>query len=212
MTGLESTFGKLLSDMANMVSDAAIQSDPVLAQRLHALDGRCIEFNCTLPVITSHLLITRGRMIVQPGNAPHPQVIVKGSGADMLGLIGPGDTPLGLQIEGDDTALLEVVELLRSFRPDLAQNLPQPLTDLFGASTAQTLTGSAEMALRGVQSLLQGLGQSMQNQAASRFVHDRELDELLDGIDQLRLRVDRLAARIDAYESTTHPDASGSAQ
>ena len=74
------------------------------------------------------------------------------------------------------------------------------LGKVVGADVTATLLGTAEMGLKGLQSLIEGVGSSVQKTASDSFVAQDELDSLLTGIDELRLRVDRLAAKVSQRE------------
>ncbi len=187
---------QLFANVVTQVSRAALDSDPSLRARLQALEGQCVEVQCTTPPVTWHILIEGGEAATRPGPAPAPQVVVRGHALALAAALTPGDAGTQLEISGDNTLLTDLLHILRSFQPDLAG----PMSRLLGADTAANLLGSAELGLQGLQSLFQGLGQTVSDQAAANFVSSGQLDSLLTGIDQLRLRVDRLAAKVTLHE------------
>ena len=188
---------RVFAELATRASAQAAESDPRLRARLQALDGQCLELQCTAPPSTWHVIVKDGTLVTQPGAAPAPQVIVRGHAMAMAAWIAPGSPAPGqLEISGDNTLATELVEILRDFQPDLVE----PMSRILGPDAAATLLGTAELGLKSMQSLLSGVGQSMSDTAAANFVRSPQLDNLLTGIDRLRLRVDRLAAKVTELE------------
>lgn len=198
MDDLTPALGRFLADIATRTTKQALHADPGLLARLRLLEGRCIEIQCTTPATTWHLKINDGGIETVHGPATAPQVIVSGTALDLLGWLTAAKTTGRVTITGDDTLLLEVLNILRDFDPDLAS----PMSALLGTELSNTLLGTAEMGLQGLQSLFEGVGQSIRDQASSNFVQQPQLNALLTGIDSLRLRVDRLAAKVKQYEQS----------
>jgi ubiquinone biosynthesis protein UbiJ len=195
--------GKVLADIATETSSRALHADPELRARLQSLEGRCIEICCDLPPVNWHLVLTNGAINFNHGKAVAPQVSVRGTALELASWLSPASTwvsgaPAQVEISGDDTLLLELVEILRDFSPDIET----PLSRVLGPEVATTLLGSAEMGIKGLQSLIEGIGFSLQDRVAGTFVQQEQLNALLTGIDDLRLRVDRLAAKVSQREQT----------
>ena len=187
---------QLIAEWASLISRRAIDADPELRQRLESLEARSIELNLTSPPTCWHLVFESGALAFKPGAAPNPNVIVSGAAFDLANWLFRQDTS-GVRIEGDDTTLLETVAALRSYNPEIQD----ALTQVFGTEFSQRVVGGAEAGLRGVKSILQAVGSGLEQQAAEKFVNRDSLDDFLTDIDELRLRVDRLAANIKAKEN-----------
>ncbi len=196
-SGPEAVLVDLLADLVNRSLDL----DPASRARLGALEGTRVQLTVELGPLGNRdlaLAVTSGRLraFARPAEAPH--VILRGNpaaiGAWLLGADPNGVG--GLTIDGDSTALAQLSEVLKGFRPDLAG----PLERLLGAEGARTLLGSAELAFAGLRSALEGAGRSVREGAADAFVDRRQAARFLDDLDDLRLRVDRLAARVAAEE------------
>ena len=99
-------------------------------------------------------------------------------------------------MDGDHNILLAFLTLAQAFGPDVEHTLPT----ILGRDLASRAAGTAELGLRGLQSIVQGVGRSIQDTTSSRFVKKDEFDTLLDGIDELRLRVDRLSENLRQRE------------
>jgi ubiquinone biosynthesis protein UbiJ len=191
---------QFLADMATSVSNKALNTDPELQQRLKALDGRIVEIECTAPFVIGHLKVVDGQMLFTSGAAEQPHVRVKGSAPNLLKWLTQRE-PEDLIIDGDHNILLEFLNIAQSFDPDVENTL----TAILGHNLASRAVGTAELGLRGLQSIVQGIGDSIQNSSipnntSSQFVKKDEFDTLLDGIDELRLRVDRLSANLRQRE------------
>ncbi len=187
--------GTRLAEIATALSTSALAADPQLKGRLNNLQGQSIELQCTLPPATWHLLFTPAGLKIEPGPAPAPQAIVQGSALDLASWLLPGRRG-HVEISGDTTLLAELAEIFRQFNPDMAK----PLASVFGEDLAATWVGTTELGIKGLRALIEGLGQSVQHQAGRTFMQNSDMEAFLRNIDALRLRVDRLAARIDQQE------------
>lgn len=187
---------QLLGDWVTAICQRALLTDPDFEQHLVQLEGRCIELRCSMPTTTWHLVFVGGKLAFHPGAADGPNVIVKGRAVDLLDWL-INQRAEGIEIEGDDTTLLETLATLRTFNPELENTLEH----VFGKALSGRVLGGAEAGLRGVKSVLQGLGSGLDHEVAHRFVRKDNLHELLTRIDDLRLRVDRLAANIKSKET-----------
>ncbi len=193
MNDLISAFGDLLADIATHTSNRALETDPKLRERLEELEGNTVEINCQLPPVTWHFLVTNGALTLRYGAAEAPQVIVSGNAADLGTWVITGEAPGGVDIEGDETLLEELQRIFREFEPDIED----PLSQFVGPQVASTLLGTAEIGLKGLKSLVEGIGSATRGPDKSEFVSKDQLETVLSGIDDLRLRVDRLAAKVN---------------
>ena len=189
------TFENALSQLFNVVADRAVQSDPEFAARLDRLDGRIVQIRCTDPQITWHLRIESSSIRFLPGSTDRPHVIVSGKLFELARWFS-GDSSVDVRIDGDDSTLIELLQTLSTYDPEFVGAVSQ----VIGKQATQEILRVAEMGLRGFQSLAQGVGESLKGQAAQRYVSEEDLEPLLSGIDELRLRVDRLSARVHQQE------------
>lgn len=196
--GLDSVLADVLADLANRSLDL----DPASRARLSSLEGRQVQISATLPPPLGRrdftLTVQGSRLRFFPHAAGQPHVIVRGSPGDLAGWLFGGETAARaqLEIDGDSTVLGELRAALSAFRPDLAD----PLGRLLGSDVAQAALGTAELAFATLRSAFEGAGQAMRDGAARAFVDRRRAGRFLDELDELRLRVDRLAARVQAEE------------
>lgn len=186
----------LVTQVSHQVTAGVLAADPATAGQFAAFAGRCIELQSHTPAFTVHLVLQADGIQAFPRPAESPHTIIKGSGRELVQALLPGGSFEGLIIEGDTALLFNLTSLLSRFSPDVAT----PLGRFIGDANAANLVGAAELGLAGLKNVLSGVSQSVQQQATGQFVKTRQLDELLAGIDGLRLRVDRLAANLSRVE------------
>ncbi len=195
-TSQSSFFEATLAHLATNLAWAGLRLDPAMQTRLQAIDGRIIAVSSTMPPLQFCLIVAGGTLEIKSEIAAKPNVTVTGTGLELANWLAAPHRIDNITIEGDETVLLEVTAALREFDPDLLT----PFTDLFGTNTAQTLLGGAELAVSAIRSAAEGVGQAIEQTAAAQFVTREDTGALLDVLDDLRLRIDRLAARIKAAE------------
>lgn len=191
-----SIFEDTLAVLTTNLAQAGLGLDPTMRSRLAALDGRSIAITSTLPPLRLWLVVDSGQIAVRSDHTGKANVAVSGTGLELATWLAAPHRIDNITIEGDETVLLEVTSVLREFEPDLLR----PFTDLFGARTAERLLGGAELAVSAIRSAAQGVGHAIEQTAAAQFVTREDTSALLDVLDDLRLRIDRLAARIKAAE------------
>lgn len=189
-----------LADMATTISNKALSTDPDMQETLARLNGRIIEVECTAPALTGHVVIDGEQMVFEIGEAQCPHVRIKGNAQNLLKWLTQRD-PEDLIIDGDHNVLLEFLDLAQRFDPDVEHTL----SAIVGRDIAAKAADAAELSLKSLQSvaqsIAQGLEDTVQKRAYARFVSKDEFDTLLDGIDELRLRVDRLSANLKQRDS-----------
>ena len=203
-----STVETLFTDALAELANASLNLDPSSAARLTRLDGRSIRIIAEFPPPLSArhftLRIENTRLRLYPYEIANPNVIIGGPISDLARWLQAGEfrraegRPQGrLRIDGDATVLQEVSALFSGFAPDLTR----PLAGIVGRDAADNLVGMGELAIAGLRSALEGVSGSFRQSASEQFVSRPQLDQLLDSIDDMRLRIDRLAARVSAEEA-----------
>jgi len=191
----------LLTDGLAEFANATLSLDPAGTARLAALEGcRLLVMSRESAVgpagpLTFTLAVQNGRLRLLPERCERPHVIVTGAVADLLGwAVSRGrSVPAGLSIDGDTRLLEALAEIANDFAPDLQP----PLRSVLGAAAADQIVSAAEFALAGLRSVLQGAGGTLKEGARQWFASESQLEGFLTELDSLRLRVDRLAARVE---------------
>lgn len=200
----------LTSHLLDRLAAFALAADPDTALAMRELDGKRLRIHCTLPPVDVTLAFAKGEMHIEPQASesdvlPTPaHALLRGTGLDLLKLLSGGD--LGnLQVEGDIRVLQTFAEIAKGYRPAAPSLTPgsnnrsgnNPLESLFN----QTLGAAAEGF-----SLLRSAAGATQRQAQEElqqhFTNQDDLESFLGELHSLRLRVDRLSARLDQHQKT----------
>lgn len=195
-------FEAVLVDGLAALANASLDLDPISRAKLAALEGYQVQIisEAPSPLGERHfgLTVTAAGLRFHARALERPNVIVRGTPLDLATwlLAGEGAAGTRLVIDGDATVLQQLLAVLRGFRPDPAV----PLERLLGRDLTTRALGGVELALSALRSAFDAAGGSMRQQAARTFADSRQLEGFLDELDDLRLRVDRLAARVTAEE------------
>jgi ubiquinone biosynthesis protein UbiJ len=186
-----------------LIANQALRLDPLAKSRLAALDGRLIQIECTAPAETLWLAIRDADLKVQTTSTDPPTVVLKGPAPALAGaMMGAPGATRDLDIEGDETTLEELREILVGLRPDLAEWL----SPLIGQQAADGIASLTEVGMASLRSLAEGLsgeGSRIAKDAAGRrFVDQIAFDELQAASQQLNLAVDRVTRRIELLEQS----------
>jgi ubiquinone biosynthesis protein UbiJ len=196
-------FAAVLADALTDLANRGLGLDPATAARLAALEGRRLRLEAELPGPLGSQSVT---LEIRDGGLHRPRhddvppnVIVRGRPPALLAWLGGVDAGAAgqIHIDGDSAVLAELRSALLGFRPDAEA----PLAGLLGPDLARDLLGGAELAMATLRSALQGGTNAMRHSAGASLADHRQLDVLLDRLDDLRLRVDRLGARVAEQES-----------
>jgi ubiquinone biosynthesis protein UbiJ len=191
MKGLEHALGDLLAETATRATQRALSTDPAIKAKLLSLEGQAIEIRCSLPPVDWHLQVTGGELAFAHGRHPSPQVVVSGSALGLLSTLVSAKTDDSVKVDGDPQLLHQLQSIIGAFQPDIEN----PLSHFIGPEAASTVLGSAELGLRGLQSIAEGVERSLNNPAHSVFGQQTPFDSLSKGIEQLRAQIDRLAGK-----------------
>ena len=201
----------LTSHLLDRLAAFALAADPDTALALRDLDGKRLRIHCTLPDIVITLAFRDGEMHIEPqaSESSSPAVpahaLLRGTGLDLLKLLSGGEMG-GLQVEGDIRVLQTFAEIAKGYRPTApATGSNSQDQGNFGASNNpleslinQTLGAAAEGF-----SLLRSAAGATQRQAQDdlqkHFTNQDDLEGFLSELHALRLRVDRLSARLNRH-------------
>lgn len=196
-------FVAVIADALTGLANRGLGLDPAAAARLAVLEGRRIRLETELPgplgVQAVTLEVRDGGLHRPRQDDVPPNVIVRGRPPALIAWLGGIDADAAAQvdIDGDSAVLAELRSALQGFRPDAEA----PLAQVLGPELARDLLGGAEVAMATLRSALQSGADAVRLSAGGSLADHRQLDGLLDRLDDLRLRVDRLGARVAAQES-----------
>ena len=204
-TPIEEALARLVGEFTSQT----LKLDPASHPRLENLDGTRIRFDIVPPALPGmpepaprSLLLTvyADGLDLRPEGGEEAHAVVRGTLPEIAASV-LGSEPIvgnrqGMRIDGDEAALQSVSALFRDLEPDLAE----PLTGLFGREAADSLLGAAEAGLAFFRSAAESLSAGLRDEARSVFVSEDSFRELLERAEDLRLRVDRLDARVRLAE------------
>lgn len=202
----------LTSHLLDRLAALVLAADPDTVLALRELDGKRLRIHCTSPTVDVTLAFHNGEMHIEPQASdsdvpPTPtHALIRGTGLDLLKLLSGGD--LGsLQVEGDIRVLQTFADIAKGYRPSTAK--PEsanpssgrannsPLEDLFN----QTLGAAAE-GFHLLRSAAGATKRQAQEDLQQHFASQDDLADFLSELHSLRLRVDRLSARLDRHQQT----------
>ena len=190
---------RLLSDL----SERAIHLDPVAAKNFTSLTGQVIEIHCLEPALTWHLTLQESSIEVHAGASNNPNVAVTGKPLGLLQMLMTGATSDIVVIDGDAAVLMALHTLAKDYSPDPAKLLDAWL----GRETGQRAAALVELGMANLGELLTSTRanahHATQNYFSERYATQDQGKGLAGRLDQLRLRIDRLEAKLNRYQ---HPE------
>ena len=183
----------MFAGLAEKMANATLRLDAASSARLAALAGCKVQVESTLPGQVWSVQVRDGRIAVLAGLADSPDVVVRGKPGDLFAwFVSPdGRAAERVEIDGDAAALAELAAVFKALSPG---GLAPPIR-------GQDLLGAAELAAAMLRSAAQGAGSAWREAYGERFVNRAHFSGFLDGIDDVRLEVERLFARVGALES-----------
>lgn len=193
---------RLLSDL----SERAIHLDPVAAKNFASLAGQVIEIHCLEPALTWHLTLQESSIEVHAGASDNPNVAVTGKPMGLLQTLMTGATSETVVIDGDAAVLMALQTLAKDYSPDLAK----PLDAWLGRETGQRTAALVELGMATLGELLTST-RTQAHHATQKYFNERYATQdqgegLAGRLDQLRLRIDRLEAKLNRYQHPESPD------
>ena len=195
-----------LQRLLNDLSERAIHLDPVAAKNFTSLTGQVIEIHCLEPALTWHLTLQESSIEVHAGASNNPNVAVTGKPLGLLQMLMTGATSETVVIDGDAAVLMALHTLAKDYSPDPAKLLDAWL----GRETGQRAAALVELSMAALGELLTSTRaqahHATQNYFNERYTTQDQGKGLAGRLDQLRLRIDRLEAKLNRYQHPETPD------
>ena len=206
---LETLFVRLLGE----ISSQTLKLDPTSQPRLQSLAGQSVRFDILPPALpgrpnasaeprTILISIESEGLKLEAGSTAEAHAVVRGelpAIARMLFASAGSDKSANsaeVRIEGDEAVLQSIAALFRDLQPDPAE----PLARAIGRDAAENLVGAAEAGFAFLRSAAESLAAGARKEAQEAWVTVENQDSFLDRLDDLRLSVDRLDARVRLAE------------
>ncbi|MDN5925243.1 MAG: SCP2 sterol-binding domain-containing protein [Xanthomonadales bacterium] len=190
--------GRMLERMLNR----GVALDPALRESLAALDGQRVQLFLRGPELRFNVRVDADRLRVEaPAEADLTIASTPGGLLGMAARRGGSSTASGkVAIAGDAELAQRLQHLMAAYTPDFEAALANQFGDVLGVPLA-----------RGLHAAVQGLRRHARNAAedSADWLRDEsrqtpprhEVDDWLDGVDSVRERADRLAARLQRLEA-----------
>ena len=195
-----------LQRLLNDLSERAIHLDPVAAKNFTSLTGQVIEIHCLEPALTWHLTLQESSIEVHAGASNNPNVAVTGKPLGLLQMLMTGATSETVVIDGDAAVLMALHTLAKDYSPDPAKLLDAWL----GRETGQRAAALVELGMANLGELLTSTRanahHATQNYFSERYATQDQGKGLAGRLDQLRLRIDRLEAKLNRCQHPETPD------
>lgn len=184
--------------------------DPETRSAIGKLDGRRIGVHLRGPEIAFAIAARNGTLQIEPppgaadaANANDFEVnATPGALLAMALLNGSGDAPRAgkVEIAGDAELAQRVQKLARDYQPDFEAAFAAVFGEVAGTAIARALHDAAAWTRAGARHFRDDTVDWLRDEARLT-VPQPELDAFLDGVDDLRERVERLAARIQRLDA-----------
>ena len=195
-----------LQRLLNDLSERAIHLDPVAAKNFTSLTGQVIEIHCLEPALTWHLTLQESSIEVHAGASNNPNVAVTGKPLGLLQMLMTGATSETVVIDGDAAVLMALHTLAKDYSPDPAKLLDAWL----GRGKGQRAAALVELGMANLGELLTSTRanahHATQNYFSERYATQDQGKGLAGRLDLLRLRIDRLEAKLNRYQHPETPD------
>ncbi len=185
---------------AEKIINTALRYDPATRLKLARLSGKILAVNITAPVTVNLFVMPLDEDIQLMANWDG-EVDTQLSGS-LMALLQLSTTEIhnlkysGVTAMGDLTLLADLQQLLKNLDIDWEDMLSQFTGDIIGHQTAQVIRAKFGWAKDRAQTAAR-LGKEFLTEEYQALVSKPELEDFYQQVDELRLAVDRAAARIE---------------
>jgi ubiquinone biosynthesis protein UbiJ len=200
----------LLEQLTAAMNRNVAQSERATALA-HQLEGRALALEFAGTPVTLWFRVAAGRIAIDmpaDGAAAAADATLTGSPLSLLSMVGPDAEErfrgAAIRIAGDAEVAQRFRELLQQAQPDLEEELSRVVGDVAAHQVANVARGFLDWGRKAAESFSTNVAEYLQEEG--RDVPARvEVEEFLEGVDQLRDAADRLDARLARIESRTQP-------
>lgn len=185
---------------AEKIINTALRYDPATRLKLARLSGKILAVNITAPVTVNLFVMPLDEDIQLMANWDG-EVDTQLSGS-LMALLQLSTTEIhnlkysGVTAMGDLTLLADLQQLLKNLDIDWEDMLSQFTGDIIGHQTAQVIRAKFGWAKDRAQTAAR-LGKEFLTEEYQALVSKPELEDFYQQVDELRLAVDRAAARVE---------------
>jgi len=172
--------------------------DPDTQQKLRALEGRSVQLHLRGPELALAVNVEDGQLKVGPP-AEDSQLKVAATPGSLLAMMfrrdDDGIAPGKVEIAGDAELARRLEKLASSFAPDFEEAFARSFGDVLGVPLAKAVRKALAHARDSASHLVED-GADWLRDEAQVAVAPGEIEDFLDGVDEIRERSERLASRV----------------
>ena len=191
-----------LSGVESLVN-TMLSQDSAARKKTLAMSGKVLRIQCEKPAISITIQVVEHRIFILQGDDLEPDSTISGKAHALMKLLMTRSTTSlhrdGITISGDTGVLGGLQEILQ----DLDIDWEYQLSNIVGDIPTQLIAGGMAVA----RNFFQTASSNFQEDIAQYLVNEKklfpeepELESFYHGVDNLRLRLDRLAARVQKLD------------
>jgi ubiquinone biosynthesis protein UbiJ len=180
----------------------AVALDVETQQRLVALNGRSVQIHLRGPEISLRIGVENGKLLVGPP-AEDSSLKVAATPGSLLAMAlrrnDDGVVPGKVEIAGDADLARRLEKLASQYAPDFEEAFARTFGDVLGVKIAQALRAALTHGRESARHFTEDAADWLRDEERIALAPG-EVDEFLDGVDNLRERSERLEARLARLE------------
>lgn len=188
---------------AESLVNTLLSQDSAARKKTLALSGKVLRVECEKPSITITIQVVEDRVFILQGNDLEPDSTISGKAHALLKLLITRSSASlhrdGIKISGDTGVLGGFQEIFQDLDIDWEYQLSNIIGDIPTQLIADGITAA--------RNFFQTAGSNIQEDIAQYLVTEKklfpeepELESFYNDVDNLRLRIDRLTARVNKLE------------
>jgi ubiquinone biosynthesis protein UbiJ len=173
--------------------------DAAAGARLETMSGKVLQVQCEMPNLRFHLLVSDGRILLMQGDALTADASIRGRASALLKLLVRGNTAGlredGIVISGDSGFLNALQQILQNLDVDWEYQLSKFIGDIPTQAISDGITGAQNFVRQSAANLRDDIDAYL-HEEKKLFPDKAQLEQFYVAVDSLRLRADRLEARV----------------